>query len=646
MTCLARCTFLLVVTTGLCFSFCGAQSKTTSSPAGAEQQALQASAPTLHTNAKLVVVDVIVRDKSGHPIHGLTQSDFLLSEGGKQQALNSFEEYAAASLPPSPPQMPALPPGLFTNYTPVPAKGPLNVLLIDGLNTPLSDQAYLRQQMLDYAQHFPPGTRIAIFGLADHLYMLQGFTSDQHQLLASLGGLKNRTSPLQANESTSNEAVIESLSDPGANLATTDPSSALMSSSLQTFVEQLGVSQKTMQIHETIEAFNLLARWLVNFPGRKNLVWFSGAFPLGVDPTVSWLNNTDIPGEDSDEFRAMTNLLTRAQVSVYPIDPRGVEVDPGLQAGYSANHPGAADLASASQTSFLQRSSEHAAMQTIASDTGGEPYYNRNDLTKGVADAIESGSNYYTLSYSPSEQKTGGEWRSIRIEFANPEAHKGVHLSYRRGYFANNIKVPAHHTGTAEVNEDPNAATVQANRYARLAMLHGAPTQQDIPFTTRVLPASTSTEDTVAADNGLAPTDPMKPPYRRYDVDCAAAARYFSLTERPDGHHVGSVQVAVIVYDVQGKPLNTASRTLQFDLTPQAYADFQRLGFREHLEISAPAKGESFFRIGIEERISGRIGTVEVASSAVSNLPPPEYAQAPSQQRKKLSPPPDSSSRP
>ena len=152
-------------------------------------------------------------------------------------------------------------------------------------------------------------------------------------------------------------------------------------------------------------------------------------------------------------------------------------------------------------------------------------------------------------------------------------------------------------------------------------MVHGAPTQQDIPFTTRVLPASTSTEDTIAAGNGLDPKDPMKPPYRRYDVDSAAAARYFSLTEGPDGHRVGAVQVAVFVYDSRGKLLNTVSRTLHFDLTPAEYAQFQRLGFREHLEMSAPAKGESFFRIGMEEKATGRIGTVEVASSTVEQPP-------------------------
>ena len=268
-------------------------------------------------------------------------------------------------------------------------------------------------------------------------------------------------------------------------------------------------------------------------------------------------------------------------------------------------------------------------MQTIASDTGGEPFYNRNNLAQAVGDAIEDGANYYTISYAPSEKKTGGEWRSIRIELAKSAAHKGAQLSYRRGYFADDLKVPAYHTGTASVNIDPNAHLVRSRLYSRAAMLHGAPAPQDIPFTTRVLPASTSTEDTVAANNILSARDPMKAPYRRYDVDCAAAARYITLAEAPDGHHVGAVQAAVMVYDNRGKLLNAVSRTLRFNLTPEEYAQFQKLGFREHLEVSAPAKGESFFRIGIAESGSGRIGAVEVASSAVNNLPPPEYAAAP-----------------
>lgn len=584
------------------------------SPAPATQSAMT----TLHTGTKLVVVDVVVRDKSGHPVHGLTREDFVLSEGGKQQTLKSFEEYAAPPVPPVAPKMPALPPGLFTNFTPVPDKGPLNVLLIDGMNTPLAQQTYLRQQLLQYVQHIPPGTRVAIFGLADHLYMLQGFTDDPAVLRAALAGVKSgHRSPLRNDSNTDSAAQMDSMTDPFGSAP-----GALPASAVQSFIDGITVLQQSISVSKTIQAFTTLGRWLGNFPGRKNVIWFSGAFPLGGDLG-------QIPSEDSDIFLNMTNTLTRAQVSVYPVDPNGVQTNSAFNAD-GVNPSQGAQFSQRSSSFYSNEAATHNTMQAFASDTGGEPLYGRNDLVLAVTEAIQDGANYYTLSYTPSENKTGGEWRSIHIELAKADNFKGVQLSYRRGYFADNLKVPAHKTGTAEVSEDPNGSSVESNRYSRTAMLHGAPPPQDIPFTTRILPASKSLDQTLAPGNSPDPQDPIAPPYRRYDVDCAAAARYFTLAVGPDGHHKGSIQAAVYLYDARGKLLNAASRTVTLDLTAEAYAQFQRTGFAEHLEISAPAKGEVFFRVGIEERTTGRIGAVEVASSAVDHLPPPEYAQAPS----------------
>ena len=348
--------------------------------------------------------------------------------------------------------MPALPPGLFTNFTPVPDRGPLNVLLIDGLNTPLADQSYLRQQLLDYVQHLPPGTRIAIFGLADHLYMLQGFTSDPRSSKRSSRQRqrRNRVSTAATISNTDTAALTDSLTDPSGGPAVGSNASALMTNDVQTFIEQIGVAQTGLRIGETIQALDSLGHWLVNFPGRKNLIWFSGAFPLGVDFTASMQNNTDIPGEDSDMYREMTNLLTRAQVSVYPVDPAR---RPGGSAFTPERNPESQRKERPTPRPlqiFIRTKRLHTRRWTLSHPTqAARPSINRNDLTKAVGDAIQDGANYYTLSYSPSEKKTGGEWRSIRIALANPGAYKGVQLSYRRGYFADNLKVPAHHTGTA-----------------------------------------------------------------------------------------------------------------------------------------------------------------------------------------------------
>ncbi len=620
----ARCLPLAPVF-ALCFSFV---------VGSAQEPAPAAPGPvtTLHAETKLVVVDVVVTDKAGHAVHGLTRDDFVLSEAGKPQTVRSFDEYSAAAAPATIPAMPKLPAGLFTNFTPVAAHGPLNVLLIDGINTPLLDQQYLRLQLLEYTSHLAPGTRIAIFGLApQHLYLLQGFTGDPAALHAALAAFAGRQSPLLSNESSSTSTLMDAMTDPsggpavGASMTMDAGSSALMTSAMSSFMQQINVGQDYQRIESTIGGFTNLGQWLLNFPGRKNVIWFSAAFPLGVDPNGSVQNNTDIPGEDSAQFRAMTNLLTRAQISMYPVDPRGVQVDPGVGAS-NTNLNQITTRAASSSSFYANEAAEHASMQAVASETGGKPIYNRNDLAQATADAVDNGANYYTLSYTPSEKKTGGEWRSIRVELAHPEQFKGAHLQYRRGYFADNLAVRAQKTGTAEVAQDPNAPPVGTRAYLRSAMLHGAPPSPEIPFTTRVLPASTSTEQTLAAANQVAPVDPIKPPFRRYDVDCAAAARYITLTQQPNGHYVGAVQAAVIAYDSNGKYLNSASRMLHLDLAPEEYANFKRLGFRDHLEISVPAKIESFLRVGIEEKGTGRIGAVEVPTSAVAGLAPPDYA--------------------
>ena len=79
-----------------------------------------------------------------------------------------------------------MPPGTFTNYTPVAPDSTLNILLIDALNTPMQDQMYVRQQLDDYVKHAKPGVSVAVFGLTNRLIMLQGFTADPSVLRAAV----------------------------------------------------------------------------------------------------------------------------------------------------------------------------------------------------------------------------------------------------------------------------------------------------------------------------------------------------------------------------------------------------------------------------------------------------------------------------
>ena len=145
----------------------------------------QSEVTTLRAGTQLVVVDVVVTDKSQNPVRNLKASDFALLEGGKPQQIKSFEEHTAQSAKPIPP-MPVFPPGIFSNYSPAPTGGAVNVLLVDTLNTPVLDQIYLHDQFHKYINTSKPGAPMAIFGLTTKLLMLQSFTSDPELLKAAI----------------------------------------------------------------------------------------------------------------------------------------------------------------------------------------------------------------------------------------------------------------------------------------------------------------------------------------------------------------------------------------------------------------------------------------------------------------------------
>jgi hypothetical protein len=102
------------------------------------QPAATTAVATIHARTNLVVVDVVVTDSKKNPVHGLQKSDFTLMEDGKLQVVRSFEEHSSSPAAEQIESAPKLPAGLFTNKSAAPANGPVNVLLLDYLNTPRS----------------------------------------------------------------------------------------------------------------------------------------------------------------------------------------------------------------------------------------------------------------------------------------------------------------------------------------------------------------------------------------------------------------------------------------------------------------------------------------------------------------------------
>jgi VWFA-related protein len=606
-----------------------------SAPPGQASKPTQTTpAETLHAATELVIVDVVVQDRNGNPYHGLTRDDFVVTEQKKPQTVRNFEEHAANNAQKPGPPMPPMPPGVFTNYTPVAPDSTLNVLLIDALNTPMKDQSFLRQQLLDFVKHEKPGTRVAVFGLTSRVFMLQGFTSDpailqaavEHKLLA-------RASPLLA-DPVGGGSGPESLSDAMQDSPLGNSAAAAQTiANLQQFEAEAASFQTKLRTDYTLDAFNAIAHYLANFPGRKNIIWFSGSFPLNIEPDET-LNDPFAVMEDSnEEFRETTNLLARSQIAVYPVDARGLMTSPVFDASNSGSKYARSPSAFVrDQMKFDQsQAQEHMTMEQMASDTGGQAFYNTNGLSAAVGKALDAGSNYYTLTYTPSDRNWNGSYRNIHVQLAGTPATYGLHLSYRHGYYGDDPAHPAKR-GELATNVPPTEAALvdhASEAYSRAAMSHGAPAPADILFKVRAIPMTGKDEDTVAAGNQADPAGKMKAPYRTYAIDYVALPSEFKFSLESDGRHKGAIEFTTFVFDADGNVLNIADKAISMDLTPETYQRFMSTPVRFQLQVSAPVKQESYMRLMIRDVPNNRYGVVEISTAQVRRLPPLEAQAAP-----------------
>ena len=582
------------------------------------QTATPPPVPTLKANTRIVVVDVVVTDQKQNAVHNLKQSDFTLTEKDQPQSIAHFEEHSglsAATIAKMPP-VPKLEPGTFTNYSLAPSDGALNVLLLDSLNTPMKDQAVVRQQMLKYLATPRPGTRMAVFGLGSTLHLLQGFTSDPEVLRAVVSGKKGlaKASPLMDNAVAGDTVGADSPMNDMIEQLGNDPSTAAVAANLQQFEAETQTFQTMLRTRYTLDALNMLGRYLSGLPGRKNLIWFSGSFPVNILPDADLQNPFAVEASMEDEFHETINLLSRSQVAVYPIDARGLMTAPMMDASNSGSkyanprNPGAFGK---DQTKFFQQTAEeHGTMMQMAQDTGGKAFVNTNGLREAVEKAVEAGSNYYTLTYSPTNKNWKGDYRKIEVKLAQ----QGYTLSYRRGYYADD---PDSKGTTARKDA---AATAVPFDPLRSAMQWGGPDPTEILFEASILPASETTEPNLVPGSQSAPK--TVGPYRRYVVYFVADPKAIAAAETADGKHRIDLQFLSFVYSGEGSLMTSVGKRIVAELTTEQYNEVRRTGVRYKQEVSVPAKGEYFLRVGLEDVATQHVGALEIGVDAVSKLKP------------------------
>jgi VWFA-related protein len=549
----------------------------------------EASGLSIKKTVRRVVVDVVVTDSDQNPVCGLTTQDFSVHEDGTAQKILSFDIHDLESASESA-RLPPLPPNTFVNVPTAPERGPLYVLLLDLVHMQPDDQPIARRQLLQFIDNKPAGTRFAIFVLSDGLHMIQGFTDDRNQLLAAVNP-----------------------NGPGRHI----PRIFLYGDNYRSYTSPLGILLD-------------IARFLDGLPGRKNVIWLSGSFPATIFPSS---DRTAEAVSFSEYLKKATDAMARGQIAVYPVDIRGVVVTAapktkGIKSGVSTasapsdegDYGGPAD----DNPTTSDLNGGYLTEDEIARSTGGRAFYSTNDFKGALAEATAHGANYYTLTYSPTNQNYEGKLRNIRVGLSK----RGYHLAYRRSYYGEDTESP----------DRPVSSSLGDSLYAN--MKHGAPIAHQLYLRTHVLavglPAKATPEqmaNLVGQSASLQDHRGNKPPKPGPPIKLQTYAIDYIVAFRQPNISIASAEPSILefateVFDADGKMLNGAIQRAVETTSPAALAAKQEGIYRVRQQIDAPLDAASI-RVAVREASTDRVGAMEIALPLAPELQAQVPASAP-----------------
>ena len=370
----------------------------------------------LRSQVNLVLVDVRVWDKSGHPVTDFKAEDFKIFEDGAPQTISSFsfenvERLATATGDNSPPptiDLGKLPPNVPPAQ--VIQDHRMMVLFFDLTSMPVDDLMRAVKSATQFVhKRLTPADLVAVALYSSTLRVLQTFTNDRDALDKALKSVKLGESASLAGAGSEGEAGTTNAN--GQEVVTQDVSAAFTPDETEFNI---------FNTDEKLAALESLARLLKEVPGRKSVIHFSsGIERTGVD--------------NQAQLRATSDAANQADVSLYTVDARGlVGLPPGGDASTASPSGNAlyTGQAVASQLSSLHEGRETLA--TLAADTGGRTFYDTNDFGEAFAQVQSENSSYYLLGYSPSKARSDGKFHRLRVEVDRA----GVKVTARPGYFA------------------------------------------------------------------------------------------------------------------------------------------------------------------------------------------------------------------
>jgi len=538
-----------------------------------EPVALAQQRPAFRTTRELVSVDVVVRDKSGNVVRGLTQADFELREDGQPQQLDTFTFQEISDRPMAvaagatellggvEAKMAAAPGGARTaereSSAPVPiASGTLAgrrliVLLFDVSSMQPDDVQRAVDSARKYvSEQMNAADLVAVVTVASSLDVLTDFSGERERVDAALGRLAST-------EGTATTAAA-------ANTTATDEAAAAAEEATEAEVSDLDMFNNDVRLR----ALRTLAETLAPIEQKKAIVYFSaGMQRSGQDNLV--------------ELRAAVNASVRAHVAIYPIDVRGLQaVVPGGDAHQASGRGQDMFSGRGMAQQMSQLNSSQDTLVSLAGETGGRAFTDTNDFGEAFTRVQRDMSAYYLLGYSSTNPTKDGRFRRVQVRVKR----EGLRVEARPGYYA--ARDFAH--------------TTRGDRETQLEeQLWSEVSATDIPVLV------TGGFFRLAAD--------------RYYVPITVAVPGSAVTV-PPGKDKATLDVLGVVRDEQGRPVGRMRQTM--DLAAGAGAALESKQVLYQSGVTLPP-GRFALKVVVRENVNGAVGSFE------TGVVVPELKQAP-----------------
>ena len=385
-------------------------------------QTQPATGPTFRTNTRLIVKTVTVKDKEGKPIEGLTAKDFVVTEDGEPQTI-AFVEFQRLP-PPRPTGQVSL--GDAAPETPSVSPPPANAGAGSAVDAKISagnpgDIRYRDKRLIVLyfdMTAMPPPDLLRAYNAANKYVKTQMTRADLIAVMAFQGGGVRVKQDFTDNKEQLQEVIqttvfgedkdgdgIPDTLEEGTAFGQDDAEFAILNTDRQLSALQTAVGM------------------LRPLPDQKSLVYFASGMRLnGVD--------------NQAQLRATTNAAIRANVSIFPVDARGLVADAPLGDATRRSPGGLAMFngqGAQQQIMTFQRSQD--TLYALAKDTGGKAMFDYNDLSMGIVQAADAVTSYYIIGYYSNHVALDGKFRRLDVKLAQSATTVNAEISAPKGYY-------------------------------------------------------------------------------------------------------------------------------------------------------------------------------------------------------------------